>query len=247
MRNGQPPNYPQNQARPRTQRHVPSMATPRRPQPPQKSGFLATVFIIAIMGGLIWLVMLVFGVGPYAIDEPKPTPISTSIAIMPPNTEITLVPTITQTLVATATFSPTNPPTVTPSATPELFPFILIGEPETMSSDLLRPSLGCGWLIIAGQVWDLQDAAVKGLSLHLFGELDGFLIDQFSVTGSAPVYGESGYEFLLENLVVNSQDVLFIQLVDVNGIPYSHAYPLETFNDCQKNLILVNFKQVREK
>jgi hypothetical protein len=221
------------------------MATPRRPQPPKKSGFLASVFVIAIMGGLIWLVMLVFGMGPYAVDETKPTAIPTSIAILPPNTEITLVPTITQTLMATVTLAPTNTPTFTPSPTPELFPFIVIGEPETMSSDLLRPSLGCGWLIIAGQVWDLQDTAVKGLSLHLYGELDGFLIDQFSVTGSAPVYGESGYEFLLENLVVNSQDALFIRLVDSNGIPYSHAYPLETYNNCQKNLILVNFKQVR--
>lgn len=221
------------------------MATPRRPQPPQKSGFLASVFVIAIMGGLIWLVMLIFGIGPYASDEAKPTADPTSIAILPPNTEITLVPTITQTFAATATFIPTHTPTFTASPTPELFPFILIGEPETMSSDLLRPSLGCGWLVIAGQVWDLQDAAVKGFALHLFGELEGFLIDQFSVTGSAPVYGESGYEFLLQNLVVNSQNSLFIQLVDENGVPYSLPYALETFNDCQKNLILVNFKQVR--
>jgi hypothetical protein len=114
-----------------------------------------------------------------------------------------------------------------------------------MSSNLIRPSLGCEWLIIAGQVWDLQDAPLKGLTLHLYGELAGYTIDRYSLTGSAPDYGESGYEFLLENLVVNSQEALFIQLVDSNGIPFSHPYALETFNDCQKNLILVNFKQVR--
>lgn len=221
------------------------MATPRRPQQPKKSGFLATVFVVGILGGLVWLVMLIFGIGPYAVDEVKPTADATLIAILPPNTEITLVPTITQTLAATDTLVPVLTPTVTASATPEAYPFILIGEPESMSSDLLRPSLGCGWLVIAGQVWDLQDAAVKGFSVQLFGELEGFLIDQFSVTGSAPVYGESGYEFLLQNLVVNSQNSLFIQLEDENGVPYSLPYALETFNDCQKNLILVNFKQVR--
>ncbi len=114
-----------------------------------------------------------------------------------------------------------------------------------MSSALIRPSLGCDWLVIAGQVWNLQDAPVKGLSLHLFGELDGYAIDRLSLTGSAPDYGQSGYEFQLENLTVDSQDTLFIQLFDANGNAISHPYGLETFNDCQKNLILVNFKQVR--
>lgn len=221
------------------------MATPRSPQTPQKSGFLASVFVIAIMGGLVWLIMLVFGLGPYAVESGHSTPIPTSIAILPPENDITLIPTITQTVTITPTSEATLTPTFTRSPTPELFPFILIGEPETMSSDLLRPSLGCGWLIIGGQVWDLQDTPVKGMKLHLFGELAGFTIDQFSQTGSEPVYGQSGYEFLLENLVVESQDSLFIQLVDDDGVPFSYPYALETFNNCQKNLILVNFKQVR--
>ena len=222
------------------------MATPRRPQPPKKSGFLAPVFVIAILCGLVWLIMLIFGVGPYAVDDLNPTTIPTSILVIPPVSEIsTLTPTFTQAVADIPTSTPTLTPTLTPTPTLELLPFILIGEPETMSSDFIRPSLGCEWLIIAGQVWDLQDAPLKGLSLHLYGELAGYTIDRFSLTGSAPDYGESGYEFLLENLVVDSQEALFIQLVDANGIPFSHPYALETFNDCQKNLILVNFKQVR--
>jgi hypothetical protein len=154
-------------------------------------------------------------------------------------------PTVTQTTEFTVTVAPTISPTLTPSPTVELLPFILIGEPESMSSALIRPELGCEWLIIAGQVWDLQDAPVLGLTLHLYGELDGYTIDQFSLTGSATDYGESGYEFTLENLVVDSEGTLFIQLVDTNGIPFSHPYAIRTFNDCQQNLILVNFKQVR--
>ena len=221
------------------------MATPRGPHTPKKSSFLASVFVLAIMGGLVWLIMLVFGLGPYAVENGNATPFPTLIGILPPDTDITLVPTITQTVTITSTAEPTQAPTLTQSPTPELFPFILIGEPETISSDLLRPSLGCGWLIVAGQVWDLQDAPVKGMKLHLFGELAGFTIDQFSLTGSEPVYGQSGYEFLLENLVVDSQDSLFIQLVDENDVPFSYPYALETFNNCQKNLILVNLKQVR--
>lgn len=245
MRRGQIPGHLKNQAKLSSQRQLPSMATPRRPQPPQKPGFLAFMFVIGIMGGLVWLVMLIFGLGPYAIDEANATITPTSIILVPLGNTLAPSPTITPTATSTATSTPTLTPTVTPSPTLELLPFILIGEPETMSSALIRPGLGCEWLIIAGQVWDLQDAPVRDLTLHLIGELEGFTIDRFALAGSAPDYGESGYEFTLENLVVDSEDSLFIQLVDAEGIPFSHPYALETFNDCQKNLILVNFKQVR--
>jgi hypothetical protein len=245
MRNRSPNHDPKSQARRSSQRSLETMATPRRPQPHKKSGFLGVVFTIGIMGGLVWLMMLIFGWGPYTSEVINPTPSLTAINIFTSGSTVTPSQTITQTTTVTQTLSPTFTPTVTPSPTLELMPFILIGEPEFLSSALIRPSLGCEWLIIAGQVWDLQDAPVRGLTLHLFGELDGYEIDRFSLTGSATNYGESGYEFTLENMLVESQDTLFIQLVDSNGIPFSHPYVLETFNDCQKNLILVNFKQVR--
>jgi hypothetical protein len=127
----------------------------------------------------------------------------------------------------------------------EPLPFILKGEPELLSSALIRPELDCDWLVIAGQVWDLQDTPLTGLTLHLSGDLNGEAIDRFTLTGSAPAYGESGYEFALEGLVVDSRDSLYIQLVDTNGLALSHPYGLDTFNNCQMNLILVNFKQVR--
>ncbi|MFW5713350.1 MAG: hypothetical protein ACOCYU_01635, partial [Brevefilum sp.] len=143
-----------------------------------------------------------------------------------------------------ATPSPT--PTVTPTATPEVYPFVLRGEPEMMSSALIRPQLSCDYLIIAGQVWDLQDVPVTdSATVHLFGELGGFTIDRFALPGSAAVYGESGYEFVLEGLVVDSVDSLAIRLEETNGLPLSAEYQIQTYEDCQKNLILINFKQVR--
>lgn len=245
MRKDHPNNYPKPQARYSSQRQLPSMATPRRPQTPPKSSFLGVVFVLGILGGLVWLIMLIFGLGPYTIDEINTTQIPTAINLIPLGN--TFAPSTTVTRIATATVvaSPTLTPTITPSPTLELLPFILLGEPEWMSSALIRPGLGCEWLIIAGQVWDLQDAPLRGLTLHLYGELAGYTIDRFAQTGSAADYGQSGYEFTLENLVVDSQESLFIQLIDANGIPLSHPYAIETFNDCQKNLILVNFKQVR--
>lgn len=245
MRSQSPYRDSKSQARSKSQRSLETMATPRRPQPPKKSGFLGVVFLFGIMGGVVWLAMLVFGWGPYASEVISPTPSLTAISIFSSGSTVTPSQTNTQTTAVTQTLAPTFTPTLTPSPTMELMPFILIGEAEYLSSALIRPSLGCEWLVIAGQVWDLQDAPVRELSLHLFGELDGFEIDRFALTGSASNYGESGYEFTLENVLVDSQDSLFVQLVDSNGIPFSHPYELQTFNDCQKNLVLVNFKQVR--
>lgn len=108
-----------------------------------------------------------------------------------------------------------------------------------------QQQLDCDWLVIAGQVWDLGDTPLTGLTLHLYGELGGYTIERFVLSGSALAYGESGYQFELENLVIDSQDSLFIQLVDTNGIPLSHPYAIQTYDDCNKNLILINFKQVR--
>ena len=119
------------------------------------------------------------------------------------------------------------------------------GEQEAMNIQLIRPQLDCSWQVIAGQVWDLQGDPIPGLTLHLFGEIDGTHIDQVRVSGTAPAYGDSGFEFALEGLVADSQGSLSIQLEDTNGLPLSHPYTIETYNDCQRNLILVNFKKVR--
>jgi len=239
----EPRKKPSNKNRYGNPRHLPSMATPRSPRPPKRGGFLGFLFIIGFLGGIAWLMMFIFGLGPYSTPS-QPTETPTLNVILAPSPSS---PSATQTLtsVPTSTPTPTLTPTITQTPTLELRPFILMGEPETMSSALIRPQLGCEWLVIAGQVWDLQDAPVTGLTLHLYGELDGYTIDRFILTGSATDYGESGYEFALENMLVDSEDSLFIQLVDTNALPLSHPYALQTFDDCQRNLILVNFKQVR--
>lgn len=231
------------------QTHMPPMATPRRAQQGKKPGCLALLFVFGIIGGLVWLMMLLMGWGPYAAGEFQTTPTQTLIPVIVLRGTSTHTPTSVVSAAVTPTDSPPQTPTLAPSPLPsptlELMPFIVIGEQETLSSALIRPGLGCDKLIIAGQVWNLQDAPVKGLRLHLTGEWGGFIVDSFATTGSAANYGESGYEFTLENLLLSSDETVFIQLFDANENPLSHPYPIQTFDDCQKNLILINFKQVR--
>lgn len=209
-------------------------------------GFMGFVFLMLIFGGVVWLAMLIFGWGPYQAESVPETPIAavTTESLLLPNHTATLTNTIPPT--PTETLTPTPSPTVTPTATPEVYPFVLIGEQEMMSNDLIRPGLSCDYLIIAGQVWDLQDVPVTdSATVHLYGTLGGFTIDRFALPGTAQVYGESGYEFLLEGLVIDSVESLRIRLEETNGLPLSHEYAIQTYEDCQKNLILVNFKQVR--
>ncbi len=219
------------------------MATPRRPEPPKKMGFFGLIFIIGVIGGLVWLGMLIFGLGPY---KPEASP------VVRPEPSETLKPSLTPSIAATASLLPTSTmtqtltPTITLTPTREILPFVLFGEPETMSNDVIRPQLDCSWLVIAGQVWDLQgDPVIDSVFIHLFGELNGFEIDQVRVPGTETAYGESGYEFALEGFVVESDETLYIQLVDENNLPLSNPYIVQTYEDCQQNLILVNFKQVR--
>lgn len=243
----EPRKKPSNKNRYGNPRQLPSMATPRSPEPPKRGGFLGLLFVMGFLGGIAWLLMFIFGLGPYA-TPPQPTATPTvvgSLVTLAPSPSPSVTQTATAVPTSTSTATQTLTPTVTPTPTLELRPFILMGEPETMSSALIRPQLGCEWLVIAGQVWDLQDAPVTGLTLHLYGELDGYTIDRFVLTGSAAVYGESGFEFAMENMLIDSEDSLYIQLVDANALPLSHPYAIQTFDDCQRNLILVNFKQVR--
>ena len=222
------------------------MATPRRPEQPNRMGFFGFLFMLLILGGGVWLSMLIFGWGPYQAESVSETP----IAMIPDETEAlfgltpTLTPTASPMPIETLTASPT--PTATASPTPEVYPFVLRGEPEMMSNDLIRPELSCDYLIIAGQVWDLQDVPVTdSATVHLYGMLGGYTIDRFALPGTAKVYGESGYEFILEGLVIDSVESLMIRLEDTNGLALSAEYSIQTYEDCQKNLILVNFKQVR--
>lgn len=221
------------------------MATPRRPEPPKSPCLVRVLLIVGILAGLVWISMMVFQWGFYGGPVVTATPTFTVTWTRIPTRTVTPSPSATSTATATSTLTRTPTPTITPTATLEPLPFIRKGEPETLSSALIRPELDCGWLVVAGQVWDLQDTPLMGLTLHLSGRLDDKEIDAYTLSGSAPAYGDSGYEFALEGLVVNSEDTLFIQLVDTNGLPLSHPYPVQTFADCQKNLILVNFKQVR--
>ena len=98
---------------------------------------------------------------------------------------------------------------------------------------------------VGGQALDMQDAPIVGTTIELGGWLGSDSVDMLSLTGTALQYGTAGYEFTLSNQPVATQKTLWVQLLDQAGLPLSNRVFFSTYEDCQKNLILITFKQVR--
>jgi hypothetical protein len=64
-------------------------------------------------------------------------------------------------------------------------------------------------------------------------------------TGLATAYGEAGYEVKLADQPVDTTGTLWIQVLDQAALPLSEKISFYTFEDCQKNLVIIYFKQIR--
>jgi hypothetical protein len=114
-----------------------------------------------------------------------------------------------------------------------------------MSSSYYYPEAGCNWLGVAGQVVDKNNAPVMYLFLHLGGTLNSQTVDSYSLTGTKPGYGMAGFEFYLGDKPVASSGTLWIQVLDQSSQPLTDRVYIDTYNDCNKNLVLLRFKKNR--
>lgn len=107
-----------------------------------------------------------------------------------------------------------------------------------------RPEAGCDWSGIAGQVFDLDGEPVSPLVIEVEGTIEDQNISLLALTGVAPLYGPAGFEITLANRAVDTQQSLWIQVFDMQGRAISERISFDTYADCSKNLILMNFVQV---
>jgi len=105
--------------------------------------------------------------------------------------------------------------------------------------------IGCNWLGVAGSAEDNNRSPILFLTVQVGGMLGDKSIDMLTVTGTAPVYGQGAFEFVLNDYLVDSANTLWIQLFDQAGLPLSDKVYFSTYNDCKKNLILIRFRKVR--
>lgn len=136
----------------------------------------------------------------------------------------------------TATHTPAGP-TATRTPTRSAFQYTLQpGSPTYLQN--FANTAGCNWMGIAGQVFNMSGQAVIGIIVHL----EGGGLNYDSLTGSKTAYGPGGYELYLNDHVVQTTNTYRVQL-RIGGAPASDTYVINTFADCTKNLILVNFQQ----
>lgn len=156
--------------------------------------------------------------------EPTYTPLSTNGVPDDPNTS---APTITQ--------------------NPVDYAFVARqGSPSAIAGSQFHPDAGCQWLGIGGQATSLNGEPVSGLFVHLGGSLPGVgQVENITMTGLAPQYGPGGFEITLSNELVASENTMWVQLLDQQNLPLSDRIYFSTYNECDKNLIIIYFDQKR--
>ena len=216
--------------------------------------FTALVLLVTLVIGAFLLYVFFTPDTPLNPLQPKiPTPFDFPTAtITPLQMEPTWTATVifaseTPTLAPTITLQPSPtrvslvPPTRTPSPTPTArAPYA--ATVTAIDSTLIHPDLGCGWFGLGGSVVDESNAPVLYMTVRLSGSLGGETIEKLTVSGTAPDYGQSGFEFKLGSTPRASNKLLLLQLFNQAGEKQADDIPIVTYNDCKKNLILVRFK-----
>jgi len=100
---------------------------------------------------------------------------------------------------------------------------------------------GCDWLGVAGQVFDGRGEPVDQLVVEAGGTLDGQPIFGLSITGIVSGYGPGGFEIQLRYQLKSSVGTVWVQLKNEFAQPLSPKIFIDTFDNCNQNLILLNF------
>jgi hypothetical protein len=240
---------------------------------PRRSGmiwnFLSAIFLLAALCMGLYFALLFVNPNTPLNPLPPPTrvrPLETPTAtITPLQLEATWTPTVTIQPTATLTRRPTFTPfpsatlfslasptsiytptrTPTPSRTPAPTGMPFTTTVQHIESTIIHPASGCNWMGIGGDARDMNNNPILFLTVRLGGTLDGSPVDALTVTGTAPQYGQGGYEFHLGDTPIASNGTIWIQLLDQAGLPLSDRVFLTTYADCQRNLVLVRFRRVR--
>jgi len=109
-----------------------------------------------------------------------------------------------------------------------------------------HPEAGCDWLGVAGQVFNEENLEILDLGV-LVGDSENPEADPLeAVTGEALAYGLGGYEIQIGEETLDSSERFWIQILNTEGAPLTARHHFDTFKDCERNLILINFVPLEE-
>jgi hypothetical protein len=171
-----------------------------------------------------------------------PTATATATKTAAPTKTATKTPVPTKT--ATLTSSPTNTSTTIPTATPTaIVTYQLQSGSPAYLLNFAHPAAGCNWQGVAGQIFDLKGAPITNYVVKINGTYNGKTVSLLGITGSsaAAPYGLHAYEIVLGNQSLESVNSLHIQIYNPYGVAVTKALKFNTYANCQKNLIIINF------
>jgi hypothetical protein len=177
--------------------------------------------------------------------EPEHIPTKTSL---PDTATATIEPSSTPTLTPTVktTSAPANTPTPTKTSTPTAVPYALQKLNPYYLANFTHPEEGCNWMGVAGQIFDRDGQVQLEVVIKAGGSINGVeVIETMTMPLTDPdvdlAYGPGGFEITLADSVEETESKVWIQLFNLAGDTLSEKINLVTFDNCQKNLILMNF------
>ena len=208
-----------------------------------RHSLIAVVFIIATLGMC----------GYYSILWSNP---QSSLNFFPPATpfvEVSITPNQTQAAAFFATQTEAVRPTSTPSSTPTAniptataspenaaLPFAVVGDvlytPNTNDQ-------ACNWSSIAGTVTDTGGRALNNFGIQIVDVADPQALNERVFSGSALTFGDGGFELNLGTAPREAQ--YSVQLFSPAGVPVSDVFFVITSEDCEQNVAIISFVQVR--
>ena len=122
----------------------------------------------------------------------------------------------------------------------------LIPQPGTPVGipNFTEPEKGCNWSGIGGQSFDQMGNPLPGLIIKVEGELGGQAVSVYAVTGGSIKFGSGGYLMTLADKPIASNRSLVLQVLDITGNVLVGNIPLNTFADCDHNLLMVNIRGI---
>lgn len=193
---------------------------------------------------LLCLSLLISGCGilPEITFPSRETPVPSSTPFSPeeiiPTATLPAYPPLEPQPTATLPAYPPPEPTPDPSVDPVLT--IQAGGPFYLPN-FNHPEEGCQWLGVAGQVFDKSSLEILGLKIIAGNRLTGEDHNLAATTGQATAYGLGGYEIKLSSQPVSTSNIFWVQVVDSEDQRLSQRIYFDTVEDCEQNLILVNF------
>ena len=217
-----------------------------------------TLVVLACLVPLFLLTLIIF-INPHSPINPFPPPMMPAIAELgqstkapdffstqgnnqpdvvlstePGNTPIIPNPVVTQPLMEV-----TSEPVID-------FHYAVLNAPAAINGGLIVADHGnCQWMGVGGQVVGMDGKPIPAIKVQLGGVLNDTEVNLTSLSGTSLQYGPAGFEFTLSERPVESNKTLWVRLLSDIDEPLSDRVYFNTYDSCDRNLVVINFKQIK--